>query len=447
MVDQLDRYFGITESGSSLRIEARAGFTIFLTMSYILFVNPDILSAAIQIDGAFPQLLTATALAAAFGSLFMGIVARYPFALAPGMGLNAYFAYTVVLGEGIPWQTALGAVFLSGLLFIALSAVGVRKAVVRALPAELRVATAAGIGLFLAFIGAKNAGWIVASPATLVTLGALDSASSGIATLGLMVVGGLLARRVPGAILIGIAVCTAVAIATGAPVYQGVAFGGFSDGFVRAPAWPVDLIGALDIGNALEMGLIGIVFTFTFVDLFDTAGTLVGLGERSGLTDESGNLPNASRAFLSDAVATTFGSLLGTSTTTTYIESTAGVEAGGRTGLTAVVAGLCFALSTVFWPLASAVPAAATAPVLVLVGVAMMSGLGRVDWSCPERAVPAFLTILLMPLTFSIANGIAAGILAWVALHTVAGKLKDLSWVMVTLAAAIVVRYTWLAAA
>ncbi|MCA9548044.1 MAG: NCS2 family permease, partial [Myxococcales bacterium] len=335
-MQRLDPLFGLTAAHTTARRELAAGLTTFVTMAYILFVNPTILGSAVPVP--FPQLLTATALAAAFGSITMGLLARHPFALAPGMGLNAYFAFTVV-GQGqVAWQAALGAVFLSGLVFTALSVSGAREKLLEALPRPLRQATAGGIGLFLAFIGLKNAGLVVANPATLVGLGDLAGPGPLLCLGGVLLTGGLLARGVRSAILVGIAAVTAAAILLELPVYPGGrAFGGFPDGVVAAPAWPVDLWGALDLSGAFELGLLGVVFVFFFVDLFDTAGTFSGLAEESGLADAHGRLPRTGRAFTADALATTAGALLGTSTTTAYIESAAGIQAGGRTGLTAVV--------------------------------------------------------------------------------------------------------------
>jgi AGZA family xanthine/uracil permease-like MFS transporter len=412
-------------------------------MAYILFVNPSILGTAIPVP--FPQLLSATALAAAFGSLAMGFIARHPFALAPGMGLNAYFAFTVVGQGGVAWQAALGAVFFSGLVFLALSVTGARTALLSAIPRALRQATAGGIGLFLAFIGLRNAGVVVAHPATLVGLGDVGAAGPLLFLLGVVVTGALMVAKVRVAVLAGIACVAGVAIATGAPVFQGQAFAGWTDGVVQAPAWPVDLLGAMDLAGAWDLGLWGIVFVFFFVDLFDTAGTLSGLAEESGLADAGGTLPRTGHAFAADALATTVGAALGTSTTTAYIESAAGIQAGGRTGLTAVVVGLCFLASLVFWPLAGAVPAVATAPALVVVGALMIKALGRVDWTQPHVALPAFLTAVLMPLTFSIANGIAAGLVTWVALHGLTGRWRQVHPVLYGVAALVVARYAWLA--
>ena len=446
----IDRYFGLSRAGATIGGEIHGGVTTYMTMAYILFVNPLILGNAIKIEGVnmFGELLTATALAAALGTLMMGLVARYPFALAPGMGLNAYFTYTVVLGHGIPWQTALGAVFVSGVLFLVLSVVGVREAIINAIPRELRIATAVGIGLFLAIIGANNCGLIAAHPATKLTLGDMTSPSVLLASLGILVTAVLLVRKVTGAILIGIVVVTVVAIATNAPVFaDGKPFSGFPGGVIQAPMWPTHLLLELDIGSAIKLGGLSIVFIFVFVDLFDTAGTLLGLADKAGVIDEAGHMPRASAAFAADATATIAGSLLGTSTTTSYVESAAGIEAGGRTGLTAVVVAILFAASTVLWPVASILPPSATAPALIVIGAMMMFGVGRIDWSDHGVAIPSFLTIIGMPLTFSIANGISFGIVSYAAINLVAGRARRVHWVVYVLAVLLVARYAWLGAA
>lgn len=445
----LDRYFGISAAGSSVPVEVRAGLTTFLTMSYVLFVNPLVLGNAIVVPNGFAKLLIVTALAAAAGSLLMGLFARYPFAQAPGMGLNAYFAYTVVLGQKIPWQTALGAVFISGVLFVLLALVGARQAIVRAIPDALKIAVTAGIGLFLAFLGLKNSGIVVADAATFVTLGKLSAPSALIAAFGLVVTGALLARRVPGAILIGIVAATFVAALSRAAVYPGAhglqAFAGFPDGVAALPIVPSGLIGALDLHAALSLGVLSIVFTFFFVDFFDATGTLVALAERAGVLTAAGDLPRARRTFSSDGLAAMIGAVLGTSTTTAYIESASGIAEGGRTGLTACVVAILFLLSTVLWPLAGAIPAAATAPALIVVGALMMSTLHRIDWEDLTVAIPVFLTIVTMPLTFSIANGVSFGVISYVAIKVLSGRARDAHPLLYGVAALLVARYIWLA--
>ncbi len=452
-LSRLDRFFAITANGSSISTELRAGLTTFLTMSYILFVNPQVLSNAIKVPNAFVQLLMVTALAACFGSLVMGLVARYPFAQAPGMGLNAFFTYTVVLSGGYRWQTALGAVFISGALFVVLSVIGARQAIVRAIPLSLKLAITAGIGCFLAFLGLKAAGLVVANEATYVGLGSMTSPTAWVAMLGLVVSAVLMQRRVKGAILVGIVLASVVAILTRAKVYAGgakgtlQAFPGFSHGIVAAPIWPSDLVGSLDIRAAIGLGLLSVVFTFFFVDFFDATGTLTGLAQRSGYLDEQGNMPRAKTLFAMDGLAAMVGALLGTSTTTAYVESASGIEEGGRTGLTATVTGLLFALSTFLWPLAAVVPDAATAPALILVGALMMSGINQISWGEISEAVPAFLTIVAMPLTFSIANGVSLGLISYCLINALGGHPRRVHPILYVLAVLLVARYIFLAEA
>ncbi len=446
----LDRYFGISAAGSSLPRELRAGLTTFLTMSYVLFVNPLVLGNAIVLPNGFAKLLVVTALAAAIGSLLMGLVARYPFAQAPGMGLNAYFAYTVVLGQKIPWQTALGAVFISGALFVVLSLLGARQAVVRAIPNSLKFAVTAGIGMFLAFIGLKNAGAIVANPATYVTLGSLVSPPVLLALFGLIVTSVLLVRRVPGAIVYGIVASTLLGIATRAPVYPGpngalVPFAGFEHGVVAFPVYPEGLVGAMDLKAALGLGVLAVVFTFFFVDFFDATGTLVGLASKAGFLDARGDMPRARRTFACDGLAAMCGAALGTSTTTAYIESASGIEEGGRTGLTAVTVAVLFLLATFLWPLAGAIPAAATAPALIVVGALMLEGVRGIDWDDFSVSIPVFLTMVAMPLTFSIANGVSFGVISYAAIKLLSGRGKEVDPLLYLVAALLVARYVWLA--
>jgi AGZA family xanthine/uracil permease-like MFS transporter len=445
----IDRYFGIAASGSTVSRELRAGLTTFLTMSYVLLVNPAVLGNAIVIPNGFPKLLLVTALAAAIGSLLMGIVARYPFAQAPGMGLNAYFAFTVVLGQKIPWQTALGAVAISGCIFIALSLLGVRQAIVRAVPAHLKFSVTAGIGMFLAFIGLKNSGLVIANPDTLVTLGSFASGGALIAVVGLILTAVLFVLRVPGAILIGIVGSTLVAVVSRAAVYVGpngalVPFGGFPNGFVALPVAPTGLVGALDLHAALGLGVASVVFTFFFVDFFDATGTLVALANKAGVLDAKGNLPRARRTFAMDGLAAVIGACLGTSTTTAYIESASGIEEGGRTGLVAVTVGALFLVSIVLWPLAAAIPAAATAPALIVVGALMLDGLRTIDWDDYAILISSFLTVVMMPLTFSIANGVSFGVISYAAIMLLSGRGRTVDPLLYLVAAALIVRYVWL---
>lgn len=448
----LDRSFSVTASGSTVSRELRAGLTTFLTMAYILFVNPDILSQVIQVENARAQLLTATALAAASGSILMGVLARYPYAQAPGMGLNAYFAFSVVLGQKVPWQTALGAVFVVGLVFTLLSQGGIRQALLRSLPHNLKFAMTAGVGLFLAFIGLRKAELVVADSQTLVTLGSLRQATPVLALLGLYVTVTLQALRVPAAILIGIAVTTGLAIATGAAVYPGaggelVRFAGLDGSPVRLPVWPADLFLALDIKGALAWPLLGVLFTMLFVAIDDTAGTLIGLSARAGFLDRDGELPRAGRAFTSDALASCIGALFGSSTTTAYIESAAGIEEGGRTGLVAVVVGLLFLLASCAWPLLAVVPSVATAPALILVGAMMITNLRFIAWGEHgdyTEIIPVFLTLIAMPLTYSIANGVGLGVLSYAVLKLLTGRRRQVRPLLWVVAALVALRYALL---
>lgn len=406
-------FFRLAEHGTTVRTEVLAGVTTFLTMAYITVVNPAILADAGMDFGA---VFVATCLAAAIGSLIMGLYANYPIALAPGMGLNAYFTYGVVLGMGHTWQAALGAVFLSGLLFILISVLPIREWIINAIPRGLKLAIAAGIGLFLGIIAFKNAGIVVDHPATLVTLGDPLSWPVILAFVGFFVIVALAHHKVPGAVIIGILATTAAGILLGVSEWRGLA---------ALPPDPSPTFLQLDIAGALSVGLIAIVFTFLFVDLFDTAGTLIGLAHRAGMLDERGRLPRLRKALLADSGATTAGALLGTSTTTSYIESAAGINAGGRTGLTAVVVSGLFLLALFFSPLAQTVPAYATAPALLFVACLMMQGLAEIDWDDITEATPAVVTALAMPLTFSIANGIGLGFITYAAVKIVSGRPQD----------------------
>ena len=436
----LDSYFGISRAGSSPATEVVAGLTTFMTMAYILFVNPNILGSTGMDTGA---VLMATALSAGFASILMGLLARLPFALAPGMGLNAYFAFSVVLALGIPWQVVLGAVFIDGLIFLALSLLPIRERIIQEIPLNLKLATSVAIGLFIAFIGLQQAGVVVASEATFVTLGKVASPGTLLALGGLLLMGMLLALKVRGALLWGILATTVAGMFVRVPSEGGGTTTlaripqGLAD-IVAAPDWGVlaSTLGQLRIGDALELGLITVIFTFTFVDMFDTAGTFIGLATKLGILDRRGSFPGAGRALIADATATCIGALLGTSTVTTYVESAAGVGAGGRTGLTAVVTGLLFLLSVFFWPLAGIIPAQATAPALIIVGLLMAEPVGRIDFSDFTEALPAFLTLVLMPLTFSIANGLVFGILSYVVLKILTGRIGDIKptmWVLAVL--------------
>ncbi|HXD28236.1 MAG TPA: NCS2 family permease [Arthrobacter sp.] len=451
----VDRYFGITRLGSSYGTELRAGLTTFLAMSYVIFVNPSVLNDAMagqmpDVSNLFTQLVMVTCMAAILGSLYMGLIARYPFAQAPGMGLNAFFSYTVVLGMGYRWETALGAVFISGVLFIILSVLGARQAIARALSMSMKYAITAGIGAFLAFLGMKNTGFVVGNDATLVGIGDITQPHVWLGLLGLLIIAVLMKLRVKAAILLGIVATTLIAMITRLPVYPGTdegtftAFGGFGGSIVQLPIWPSDLAFHLDIGGALSAGLLSVVFTFFFVDFFDATGTLTGLSQRSGMIGTDGEMPRAKTLFSMDGLAALSGAALGTSTTTAYVESAAGVEEGGRTGLTAVTVAGFFGLAMFFSPVIAAVPASATAPALILVGALMMEGARHIDWADISESLPAFLTIIVMPLTFSIAEGVAIGLVAYALIKICSGRIRDAHWILYLLAALLIIRWVWL---
>ena len=432
MIARLERYFEFERLGTTWKTEVLAGATTFVTMAYIVFVNPSILH---ETGMPFEAVAAATCFCAAFGSILMGAFARYPIALAPGMGLNAYFTYVVVKGMGIAWQTALGAVFLSGIVFLLLTFLGIRQLIMEAIPQELYAAVAAGIGLFIAMIGLRNAGIIVASPATLVTLGKLNDKNTLLALFGLIVVCGLAAWGVRAAMLIGILATTLMGAVFGLIQWTP---GTYRISDIAATA------GALDIRAALHVGLFEIIFVFLFVDLFDNIGTLVGVGKHAGLFDAESRIPRIGRILVADATATVVGSLAGTSTVTSYIESAAGVAAGGRSGVTAIVTGFLFILTLFVAPLVGAVPTAATAPALIVVGSLMMSHLKEINWSDPGIAIPAFLTLLTIPLTFSIANGLAFGFTSYAVLRVVRGEFRRTHWLVYVLAALFIARFIYL---
>ncbi|HPX48009.1 MAG TPA: NCS2 family permease, partial [Treponemataceae bacterium] len=405
--------------------ELIAGLTTFLTMAYILAVNPGILGDSGMARGA---VFTATALAAALASILMGVLANLPVALAPGMGLNAFFTYTVVLGMGYSWQTALTAVFLEGILFILLSVVNVREAIIDSVPANLKKAVAVGIGLFITLIGLKGAGIIVANPATLVSLGTVTEGSALLAAVGILITAALYALKVPGSILIGIFATTIIGIPMGITVPAG---GWSSWSPVSMPDAPLFM--KFDFSNVLTLKFFTVFISFLFVDIFDTVGTLVGVTQQAGLVGRDGKIPRVKQALLSDAVGTVAGAMLGTSTVTSYVESTAGVASGGRTGLTAVSTGVLFLLALVFSPLFLLIPAAATAPALVVVGFLMMQAVVGINFTDPTEGLPAFITIVMMPFAYSIAEGIVYGVLSYVVLKTLTGKAKSIpvfTWIL-----------------
>lgn len=429
---RLEQYFRFAEHGTSWRTETLAGMTTFVTMAYIIFVNPSILS---ETGMPVAAVTVATCLCAAFGSVLMGALANYPLALAPGMGLNAYFTYTVVKGMGIPWQTALGAVFLSGVIFLLLTLGGVRQRLLAAIPTELHAAVAGGIGLFIAFIGLRNGGIVVPSAATTVTLGDLHAPTTLLAIFGMGLIAVLQVLRVRAAMLLGVLGTLVLGIVCGQVHWHP---GPVNPLAMRATAFHLDLRGALRL-NALE-----IIFVFLFVDLFDNIGTLVAVTERAGLKAADGSIPRLDRIFFADAAATVVGSLAGTSTVTSYIESAAGVAAGGRTGVTAIVTGLLFFLSIFVAPVVGAIPSFATAPALILVGALMVASAARIDWEEPRVAIPAFLTLLTIPLSYSIATGLSFGLISFAGLEVLTGRGRREHWVMYVLALLFLGRFAWL---
>ncbi|NNN26040.1 MULTISPECIES: NCS2 family permease [Pseudomonas] len=427
----LEKLFQLKVHNTNVRTEILAGITTFLTMAYILFVNPSILGETGMDKGA---IFVATCLAAAIGSAVMGLIANYPIALAPGMGLNAFFTYTVVLHMGHTWQVALGAVFLSACMFFIISIFRIREWIINSIPLALRSAIAAGIGLFLALIALKESGIVVANQATLVGMGDLAKPAPLLAILGFILIVALEARRVTGAVMIGILVVTFISIAIGVSQFGGV---------VSMPPSLAPTFLQLDIKGALDIGLFSVIFAFLFVDLFDNSGTLIGVAKRAGLMGKDGHMPKMGRALIADSSAAMVGSLLGTSTTTSYIESAAGVSAGGRTGLTAIVVAVLFLLALFFAPLAGNVPAFATAPALFFVAVLMASGLAEIDWDDLTVAAPVVVTALAMPLTFSIANGIAFGFITWTACKLLSGRFRELNPALVILSILFVIKLGW----
>jgi len=422
----MDKFFKLTEKGTNVKTEILAGITTFLTMAYILAVNPGILSATGMDAGA---VFTATALSSLVATLVMALVANLPFALAPGMGLNAFFAFTVVLGMGKSWQFALTAVFLEGLIFIVLTLFNIREAIINSIPMNLKRAISVGIGLFIAFIGLQGAGIIVDNPATLLGLGSFSSGSVIVAIIGLVIIAILHAFKVKGSLLIGILAATLVGIPLGVTNLEG--FKLFS-----APASLSPILFQFEWASIFTFEMFVVLFTFLLVDMFDTVGTLVGVCTKAGMLTEDGKVPRAKQALFADAIGTTVGACLGTSTVTTYVESASGVEEGGRTGLTALTTAILFLLAIFLSPLFLVIPGAATAPALIMVGLFMMSPIKGIELNEVTEALPAFLTIIMMPLTYSISEGISFGILSYVVLKVTTGKAKDVS-IMTYIVAAI----------
>ncbi|BCV39853.1 NCS2 family permease [Shewanella algae] len=427
----LEKLFKLKQNKTSLKQEAVAGLTTFLTMAYIIFVNPSMLADAGMDQGA---VFVATCVAAAIGCLVMGLLANYPIALAPGMGLNAFFTYTVVGEMGYSWETALGAVFLSGICFMILSLVRIREWVVNSIPMSLRLGIAAGIGLFLALIGLKSAGIVVANPATLVGMGDITAFPALMSVLGFFLIIAFVQRGYKAAVILSILAITVLGLAFGDVQYSGL---------VSMPPSIAPTFMKMDLSGMLEISMISVVFAFLFVDLFDTSGTLVAVAHRGGFLDDKGRLPRLNRALTADSAATIAGAMLGTSTTTSYVESTSGVSAGGCTGLTAVVVGLLFLASLFISPLAGMVPAYATAGTLFYVAILMMSGLVHVEWEDLTEAAPVVVVCLLMPLTFSIATGIAFGFIAYAAIKLLCGRFRDLNAGVVALALLFILKFAY----
>jgi AGZA family xanthine/uracil permease-like MFS transporter len=431
MRQSLERYFGFARLNTNWRTESLAGLTTFITMAYIIFVNPNILA---QTGMPLAAVTAATCLCAAFGSILMGATANYPLALAPGMGLNAYFTYTVVLKMGIRWETALGAVFLSGVIFLALTFTGIRQKLLESIPHQLHAAVAGGIGLFIAFVGLRNANIIVPSQATTVTLGNMSSPETALALFGIMLIAVLQVLRVKASMLIGILGTLLLGILLHRVHWQPTPY---SISAIQATAFHLDIPGALKIGG------FEIIFVFLFVDLFDNIGTLVAVADRAGLMTKDHSIPRLERIFFADASATVFGALSGTSTVTSYIESAAGVAEGGRTGVTAIVTGLLFLVAMFIAPLVGAIPTFATSPALIIVGGLMLAGIGAIEWHEPTIAIPAFLTLVTIPLTYSIADGLSFGLTSYAILQVLTGRAKTKDWMLYLLAILFALRFIY----
>ena len=441
----LQKLFGFDSTANSIRTEIVAGITTFLAMAYILAVNPGIFSALADQGMPTNAVFTATALAAIIGTLVMAIYAKKPFALAPGMGLNAFFVFGVCLGMGHSWQFALTAIFLEGIIFIILTLTKVRQWIVDAIPLNLRHAIGAGIGLFIAFIGLKNGGIIVNNDATLVGLGDICHGTALLAIIGIVITGVLLILKVPGNILIGIIVTALLGML---PVWQlgDGAVGALTtfDRVVDVPPSVAPIFCQFQWSEVLSLDMVVVLFTFLFIDMFDTMGTVIGVSQKAGMVDEKGNIDGINKVFMADAVATTCGACLGTSTTTTYVESAAGVGAGGRTGLTAFTTACCFAIALFFAPIFTHIPSAATTAALVIVGLMMLSPIKEIDLDDFSESIPAFLTIILMPLCYSISDGILIGMIAYVVINALCGKFKKISVAMWILAILFIARYLFL---
>lgn len=429
----LQKLFGFDASTMTVRKEVMGGITSFLTMAYILAVNPMILSAAGMDQNA---VFTSTAVSAIIATLIMAIYAKLPFALAPGMGLNAFFAYTVCLAMGHTWQFALTAVLIEGIIFLILTMTGLRQKIVDCLPMIFRHSISPGIGLFIAFIGLKNAGIVVKNDATFISLGNLHDPAVLLACIGIVISAVLLVRKVTGALLIGILLVTIIGIPMGIT--------NLSSSIISAPPSLAPIFCKFEWSNILSLEMVICVFTFLFIDMFDTIGTIIGVSDRAGMIDKNGNIPHLKQAFTADAIGTTVGAMLGTSTVTTYVESAAGVNEGGRSGLTSLSTAVCFIVALFFAPLFLAIPAQATAPALILVGVMMMNSVNKIDFHDYASAIPCFICLAFIPLTCSISEGILLGVISWVVIHLCSGRLKDVNVGMVILATLFILRYIFL---
>jgi len=427
-----EKFYQLKANGTTVKTEVLAGITTFLTMAYILAVNPNILSAAGMDKGA---LFTATAVASIVGTLAMALLAKLPFAQAPGMGMNAFFAFTVCLGMGYSWQFALTAILLEGLIFLVLNFFNLRAAIVDAIPATLKNAISVGIGLFIAFIGLQNAGIVVKNDATMVHIGDITSGTALLALIGLVITSVLLIKKVKGGLLLGILATALVGIPMGITNFTGI---------MDTPPSPAPLFFKFDFSKILTFDMLIVTFTFLFVDVFDTVGTLIGVCSKANMLDEKGQIPNVKKAFYADAIGTLSGACFGTSAVTTYVESASGVSEGGRTGLTALVTAGCFALALLFAPLFLSIPAAATAPILILVGLMMLEPIKEIDLTEYSEAIPAFICIIAMPLMYSIAEGISLGLLAYVLLNMISGKFKKVSIAMYILAVLFILNYVFI---
>ena len=429
----LKKLFGFDPEQTTIRKEILAGITTFLTMSYILAVNPSMFSLLDGMSGG--AVFTATALAAVVGCLAMAFWGKLPFGLAPGMGLNAFFVYSVCLGMGYSWQFALTAVLLEGLIFIILTLTNVREAIVDAIPLSLRNAIGAGIGLFIAFIGLSSAGVVVHNDSTLVALGDITSGSALLAMIGLVITGFMYARNIPGAILVGILVTMVIGIPMGVTEYKGV---------LSQPESVAPIFCQFEFENILTLDMLVVVFTFLFIDMFDTVGTLVGVCIKAKMVDQKGNIYRLKQAFMADAIATTVGAMLGTSTTTTYVESAAGVAQGGRSGLTAFSVAMCFVVALFFSPLFLSIPSAATAPALIIVGLLMVEPIINISWDDFSESIPAFVCMIMMPLTYSISNGILLGMIAYVLMNMICGNFRRITLTMYIMAILFILKFIFI---